>query len=58
VLVPLVILLPMVLGVDGVWLAIPITELAVVILSVYLLYSNEQKYGYGHLVHKPRPDGA
>ncbi|MBE6524048.1 MAG: MATE family efflux transporter [Thermoplasmata archaeon] len=58
VLVPLVILLPMVLGVDGVWLAIPITELAVVILSVYLLYSNEQKYGYGRLVHKPRPDGA
>ena len=58
VLVPLVILLPMVLGVDGVWLAIPITELVVVILSVYLLYSNEQKYGYGRLVHKLRPDGA
>jgi len=58
VLVPLVVLLPLFLGVDGVWLSVPITEMAVVILSVYLLHSNADRYGYGHLIHRPRPEGV
>jgi len=57
-LVPLIVLLPTFLGVDGVWLSVPITEMAVVIISVYLLHSNADRYGYGHLIHRPRPEGA
>jgi putative MATE family efflux protein len=58
ILVPLIVLLPTVFGVNGVWLAVPITELVVLALSLYLLISNSERYGYGRFVRGPRPGAA
>lgn len=49
ILVPLIVFLPAVMGVDGVWYAVPITDLSVMILSVWLLIRNSNRYGYGRL---------
>ena len=49
ILVPLIVALPAAIGVDGVWYAVPVTDLAVMVLSVWLLAKNSDRYGYGRL---------
>ncbi len=39
-------LLPGVLGVNGVWLTVPMAELLSFILSFILLAANRKRYGY------------
>ena len=41
-----VVLLPMVLGVDGVWSAVILAELLALLLSVYCFVRNRKRYGY------------
>lgn len=41
-----VVLLPMVLGVDGVWSAVILAELLALVLSVYCFVRNRKRYGY------------
>lgn len=42
-----ILLLSQWLGVDGVWLAVPLAEGLTCIVSVTLLYGNRKRYGYG-----------
>ena len=43
-LIPLILILPKFLGLNGVWLAQPITDLIITILSFYLIKSEWQRY--------------
>lgn len=42
-----VLLLPMILGVDGVWLSIPIAELLTIVISIWYFYTQKDRYHYG-----------
>ncbi len=50
ILVPMIVLLPMVFGVEGIWLAIPVTDFITVVVTVYLLRTQSDRYGYSNLV--------
>jgi len=50
ILVPMIVFLPMILGIEGVWLAIPITELITICFSLYILRKASDLYGYGRLI--------
>ena len=41
-----ILVLPLILGLNGIWLAVVIAELAAVILSATLLFVNRKKYQY------------
>ena len=41
-----VLLLPLVIGSDGIWLALPVSELCVFIVTVIVLKANREKYHY------------
>ena len=50
ILVPMIVLLPMIFGVEGIWLAIPVTDFITIIVTVYLLRTQSDRYGYSKLV--------
>lgn len=41
-----VLLLPKLMGLDGIWLAMPVAELAALLVSMYFLLTRKTKYGY------------
>ena len=41
-----ILLLPYLIGVDGVWLAVPSAEFMTVLLSVYYFIRKKEQYGY------------
>ncbi len=41
-----VLLLPMILGLDGIWFSITCAELLALVLTVFLIIKNRKKYGY------------
>ncbi len=45
-LIPLIIVLPAVFGIDSVWFAVPITELVTAIVAIYLVLRHSGRYGY------------
>ncbi|MBQ3737100.1 MAG: hypothetical protein II855_09265 [Candidatus Methanomethylophilaceae archaeon] len=45
-LAPLIILLPMAFGIDAVWFAVPIAELATFAVSWFLILRYNGRYGY------------
>ncbi len=45
-LAPMIIALPAIFGIDAVWFAVPLTEIASTILVVYLLFRYSGRYGY------------
>ncbi len=46
VLAPLIVLLPVVMGPEGVWYAVPLTEVVTVIVSAFLVVRMGPRYGY------------
>ena len=42
-----VLLLPLILGIDGIWLSVTVGELAAAILSIYFMVAFRRRYGYG-----------
>ena len=58
-LVPLIIVLPAVFGIDDIWWAVPITEIITTIMVVVTLYRLDGRYGYlsGDRVSQGRPHG-
>ena len=45
-LAPMILLLPMALGTDGVWLTVPVTELATLAVALPLMRRMGPRYGY------------
>ncbi len=45
-LAPMIILLPMVMGADGIWVAVPVTEIVTVMISAFLVIRMGPRYGY------------
>jgi putative MATE family efflux protein len=52
ILIPMIALLSYLIGVDGVWMAIPVTEIATFMVTAYLLRKNSDRYGYGRLIDR------
>jgi len=47
-LAPLIVILPMAFGVDAIWFAVPVTEVATFVLTMVALRRNASRYGYAH----------
>ena len=45
-LAPLIVLLPMMFGIDAIWYAVPLTEFVTVLLSVFLILRLGKGYGF------------
>ncbi|WP_297635043.1 hypothetical protein [uncultured Clostridium sp.] len=45
-LVAAILLLPLIWGINGLWLSVPISEVLALILSIYLLKKYQKKYSY------------
>ncbi len=45
-LAPMIVVLPMLLGTDGIWSAVPVTEAVTAMISLYLLLRMAPRYGY------------
>ncbi len=50
-----VILLPMILGIDGIWLSVSVAEIAALIVSAAFIIVLEPRYGYWRMKVKARP---
>ena len=46
ILAPSIIALPLILGADGIWIAVPITEILTFVLSAYFIRNKGETYGY------------
>ncbi len=42
----MIILLPLLLGIIGIWLAVPVTEMVTLLVVIFFLVKNHKKYGY------------
>ena len=51
-LVPLIVAFGLVLGLDGVWVSIPVTEILTALMVVFFVTRYSERYGYGRLVIK------
>ena len=45
-LVAAILLLPFILGINGLWLSVPVSEVLALFLSGYYIKKNQRKYGY------------
>lgn len=41
-----ILILPMLIGVDGVWLSVPVAEGMTLFLSIYFFWKNKERYHY------------
>ena len=51
ILVPMIVLLPTIFGLEGIWLAVPVTDAMVALVSLYMIRSQSGKYGIRMLIH-------
>ena len=42
----MILLLPLLIGIIGIWLAVPVTEMATLLVVIFFLIKNHKKYGY------------